>query len=139
MIREEMKEEEERTIREEEERKIREEEERKMREEEEERKMKENEVIKRAFTFSNEEWNKLSLFKRMGKNKEEFIKNKSEEYFQNHLENMENENETEDDDEKEEEEREDGDEKEEEEKKMKEENGRKIRVDFFSSSNQLQV
>jgi len=46
----------------------------------------------------------------MGLNKEEFIKTKSEEYFQHHLEDIENEME-----------REDGDEKEEEEMKIKEE------------------
>jgi len=134
---EEMKEEEERKIREEEEKKMKEEEEKKIREEEE-RKIREEELEK-AFTFSNEEWNKLGLFKRMSKNKEEFIKTKSEEYFQNHLENMENEIKREGGDEKEEEEREDGDEKEEKERKMKEEKGRRIRDDFVSSSNQLQV
>ena len=60
---------------------MKEKEERKIREEEE-RKMKEEEERKRAVTFSNEEWNQLGIFKRMGLNKEEFIKTKSEEYFQ---------------------------------------------------------
>ena len=49
--------------------------------EEEEKRIKEEER-KRAVTFSNEEWNKLGFFKRMGINKEEFIKAKSKEYFQ---------------------------------------------------------
>jgi len=60
--------------------------------------------------FSNEEWNQLGIFERMGLNKEEFIKSKSEEYSQNHFEDVENNIE-----------REDGDEKEEEERKMREE------------------
>ena len=64
----------------------------------------------RAQRFSYEEWDQLGLFKRMILNKEEFIKTKSEEYFQHHLEDIENEME-----------REDGDEKEEEEMKIKEE------------------
>ena len=48
----------------------------------EERKIREEEDLKKSVKFSNEEWNQLGFFKRMGLNKEEFIKNKSEEYFQ---------------------------------------------------------
>ena len=113
----------------------------------------------RAQRFANEEWNQLGIFKRMGLNKKEFIKIKSEEYFQNHFVDMENENKREDGDEKEEEERkireveerkireeeerkikeEERKIREEEEKNIREEEERKIREDFISSSNQLQV
>jgi len=68
--------------------------------------------MQRAVTFSNEEWNQRSLFKRMVTNKKEFLKEKSAEYFQNRFVDMENENDREDGDEKEEEE---------EERKIKEE------------------
>jgi len=124
-------------------------------------------IYDRAQRFANEEWDQLGLFKRMSLNKEEFIKSKSEKYFQNHFGDIENENEREDGDEKEEEERKireeeeeerkireeeerkireeeeerkiREDEKEEEERKIREEEERKIREDFISSSDQLQV
>ena len=86
--------------------------------------MKEKEVMKRAVTFSNEEWDQLGFFERMGLNKEEFIKTKSEEYFENHFVDMQNENKREDGDENK---REDGDEKEQEDRKIREEEERKIR------------
>jgi len=77
--------------------------------EQEEQKIREEELMKIAVTFSNEEWNQLGYFKRMDLNKGEFIKIKSEEYYQNHLEvelNNEEKN---------------GDEKEQEERKIREE------------------
>ena len=69
---------------------------------EEERKVREEQ--RKALIFANEQWSSLGIFEWIG----------LEEYFQNHLEDVESENE-----------REDGDEKEEEERKIREEEERR--------------
>jgi len=93
--------------------------------EEEERKIAIKISNKRARKFANDEWRKLGLSTKIRTNKERWVKTKSREYFQNHFLDMGNENKREDGDEKEEEERKI---REEEERKIREEEDQDFQI-----------